>query len=224
MATHSITLAWQIPWVEESLVGCSPWGHEESDTTEWLHFHFSLSCIGEGNGNPLQCSCLESPSDSRAWWAAIYEVAQSQTQLKWLSSSRFKHLRQPGVGELTVPGGLRVLITSPVPATQFPSYAGRVPSQVCLVSPLGTWSQAVILLADVNPPGSWEYLVRNLEPVHSLVQDTVSGAQIAPCFPALAAVCLPLYLQQGMGQSNWLALLWYLLSLCSVSVLSFSLS
>ena len=46
-----------------SLVGCSPWGREESDTTEWLHFHFSLSCIGEGNGNPLQCSCLENPSN-----------------------------------------------------------------------------------------------------------------------------------------------------------------
>jgi len=55
--------------------------------TEWLHFHFSLSCIGEGNGNPLQCSCLENPRDGRAWWAAIYWVAQSQTWLKWLSSS-----------------------------------------------------------------------------------------------------------------------------------------
>ena len=51
-----------------SLVGCSPWGHEESDTTERLHFHFSLSCIGEGNGNPLQCSCLENPRDGGAWW------------------------------------------------------------------------------------------------------------------------------------------------------------
>ena len=54
-----------------SLVGCSPWGHEESGTTERLHFHFSLSCIGEGNGNPLQCSCLENPRDGGAWWAAI---------------------------------------------------------------------------------------------------------------------------------------------------------
>ena len=69
------------------LVGCSPWGREESDTTERLHFHFSLSCIGEGHGNPLQCSCLETPRDSRAWWAAVYEVAQSWTQLKRLSSS-----------------------------------------------------------------------------------------------------------------------------------------
>ena len=70
-----------------SLVGCSPWGSEESDTTERLHFHFSLSCIGEGNGNPLQCSCLENPRDGRAWWAAVYGVAQNQTRLKQLSGS-----------------------------------------------------------------------------------------------------------------------------------------
>ena len=71
-----------------SLVGCSPWGREESDTTERLHFHFSLSCIeGNGkNGNPLQCSCLENPRDAGAWWAAVYGVTQSQTQLKQLSS------------------------------------------------------------------------------------------------------------------------------------------
>ena len=69
-----------------SLVGCSPWGHKESDTTERLHFHFSLSCIGEGNGNPLQCSCLENPRDREAWWAAVYGVAQSWTRLKRLSS------------------------------------------------------------------------------------------------------------------------------------------
>ena len=68
-----------------SLVGCSPWGREESDMTERLHFHFS--CIGEGNGNPLQCSCLENPRDGGAWWAATYGVAQSRTQLTQLSSS-----------------------------------------------------------------------------------------------------------------------------------------
>ena len=70
-----------------SLVGCSPWGREESDTTERLHFHFSLSCVGEGNGSPLQCSCLENPRDGGAWWAAVYGVAQSRTRLKRLSSS-----------------------------------------------------------------------------------------------------------------------------------------
>ena len=70
-----------------SLVGCNPWGRWGSDTTEWLHFHFSLSCIGEGNGNPLQCSCLENPKDGGAWWASVYGVTQSRTRLKWLSSS-----------------------------------------------------------------------------------------------------------------------------------------
>ena len=62
-------------------------GSLESDTTEWLHFHFSLSCIGEGNGTPLQCSCLENPRDGEAWWAVVYGVAQSRTRLKRLSSS-----------------------------------------------------------------------------------------------------------------------------------------
>ena len=76
-----------------SLVGCSPWGLEESDTTERLHSHFSLSCTGEGNGNPLQCSCLENPRDGGAWQAAVYGVAQSWTRLKWLSSSSM-HLVQ----------------------------------------------------------------------------------------------------------------------------------
>ena len=70
-----------------SLVGCSPWGRQELDTTERLHFHFSLACIGEGNGNPLQCSCLENPRDGEAWWAAICGVAQNQTRVKRLSSS-----------------------------------------------------------------------------------------------------------------------------------------
>ena len=65
-----------------SLVGCGPWGREESDTTEQLPFHFSLSFVGEGNGNPLQCSCLENPRDGGAWWAAVYGVAQSRTRLK----------------------------------------------------------------------------------------------------------------------------------------------
>ena len=73
--------------MEEPGAGYCPWGHKESDTTEQLHFCFSLSCIGEGNGNPLQCSCLENPRDGEAWWAAVYGVAQSRTQLKQVSSS-----------------------------------------------------------------------------------------------------------------------------------------
>ena len=74
-------------------MGCRLWGCTESDTTERLHFHFSLSCIGEGNGNPLQCSCLENPRDSGAWWAAVYGVAQSR--LSSSSSRLMKVLRHP---------------------------------------------------------------------------------------------------------------------------------
>ena len=81
MAPHSSPLAWKIHgW--RSLVGCSPWGRYELDMTERLHILFSLSCIGEGNGNPLQCSCLENPMDRGAWWAALYGVTQSWTRLK----------------------------------------------------------------------------------------------------------------------------------------------
>ena len=79
MAPHSSTLAWKIPWAEEP-GRLQSMGSEESDLTERPHFHFSLLCIGEGNGNPLQCSCLENPRDG---------VAQSRTRLKWLSSSPF---------------------------------------------------------------------------------------------------------------------------------------
>ena len=87
----SLALPWRRQWQPtpvllpgkshgwRSLVGCSPWGREESDMTERLHFHISLSCIGEGNGNPLQCSSLENPRDGGAWWAAVYGVAQSRT-------------------------------------------------------------------------------------------------------------------------------------------------
>ena len=72
---------------QRSLVGCSPWGRKGLDTTERLHFHFSLSCIGEENGNLLQCSCLENPRDGGgASWAAVSGVTQSWTRLKWLSS------------------------------------------------------------------------------------------------------------------------------------------
>ena len=79
-----------------NLVGCSPWGLAESDTTERLHFHFSLSYTGGGNGNPLQCSCLENPRDDRAWWAAVYGVTQSWTRLKRLSSSSNPLTVSPG--------------------------------------------------------------------------------------------------------------------------------
>ena len=80
MAPHSSTLAWKIPWTEEP-GGPQFMGSLRSDKTQRLHFGLSLSCIGEGNGNPLQCSCLENPRDGGAWWAAVYGVAQSQIRL-----------------------------------------------------------------------------------------------------------------------------------------------
>ena len=93
MAPYSSTLAWKIPRMEEP-GGLQSMGSLESDTTERFHFHFSLSCIGEGNGNPLQCSCLENPRDGGAWWAAVYGVTQSWTRLKRLSSSSSRHLKR----------------------------------------------------------------------------------------------------------------------------------
>jgi len=85
MAPHSSTRAWKIHG-RRSLVNCNPWGRQESDTTERLHFHFSLSCIGEGNGNPLQCSCLENPRDGKPGGLPSMG-SQSRTRLKRLSSS-----------------------------------------------------------------------------------------------------------------------------------------
>ena len=115
MATHSSTLAWRIPWTEEpgplQSMG-------ELDTTERLHFHFSLSCTGEGNGTPLQYSCLKNPMDGGAWWAAVHGVAKSGTQLSDFTFTFHFHAlekemathssvlawRIPGMGE---PGGLQ---------------------------------------------------------------------------------------------------------------------
>ena len=99
---------------QRSLVGCSPWGLEELDMTERLHFHFSLSCIGEGNGHSHQCSCLENPRDGRAWWAAVYGVAQSRTRLKRLSSSSssstYHSIRNSSVGSSFVSVAGRFMI------------------------------------------------------------------------------------------------------------------
>ena len=103
MAPHSSTLAWKIPWMEEP-GKLQSMGSLRLDTTEQLHFHFSLLCIGEGNGNPLQCSCLENPTDGGAWRAAVYGVAQSWTRLKQLSSSSSR--------------GSQSFISAPIPATK----------------------------------------------------------------------------------------------------------
>ena len=112
MAPHSSILAWKIPWTEEpgrlQTMGLLEW-----DMTERLHFHFFLSCIGEGNGNPLQCSCLENPRDGGAWWAAVYGVAQSRTRLKRLSSKQQQQQRlssfYPLLPLLPFPAPLRIL-------------------------------------------------------------------------------------------------------------------
>ena len=106
-------------------MGYSPWGCWEAGRTEWPHFHFSLSCIGEGNGNPLQCSCLENPRDRGAWWAAVYGVAQSQTRLKWLSSSkaRFSKYLRPKFLNLSSPDTLYKIII--IGAVLF--FAGCIP-------------------------------------------------------------------------------------------------
>ena len=106
MAPHSSTLAWKIPWMEEP-------GRLQSMGSRWvghdwvIHFHFSLSCIGEGNGNPLQCSCLENPMDGGAWWAAVYGVAQSRTRLKRLSNSSSKHRNRNEVLEKMLIGWMK---------------------------------------------------------------------------------------------------------------------
>ena len=107
--------------VWKSLVGYSPWGRTELDTTERLHFHFSLSCTGEGNGNPLQCSCLENPRDRGAWWSAVYGVAQSRTQLKRLSSSSSSSSQVKAAVQLR----------------------GRVSELSSLACPQGLWSQGI---------------------------------------------------------------------------------
>ena len=129
-----------------SLVGYSPWGREELGTTERLHFHFSLSCIGEGNGDPLQCSCLDNPRDAGAWWAAVYGVAQSQTQLSDFTFTFHFHAlekemathssvlawRIPGTGEL---GGL---LGSAGHGPHLRSGCGaELPAQGCALGPGG---------------------------------------------------------------------------------------
>ena len=93
MASHSSTLAWKIPWTEEPGWLQSMGSPAKSQTRlSDFTFTFSLSCIGERNGNLLQCSCLENPRDGGVWWAAVYGVAQSRTRLKWLSSSNSSNL------------------------------------------------------------------------------------------------------------------------------------
>ena len=114
MAPHSSTLAWKIPWTEEP-GGLQSMGSRGLDTTERLHFHFSLLCNGEGNGNPLQCSCLENPRDGGAWWAAVYGVAQSRTRLKRLSSSSINIASKTCLSSVCFSAGLSLSPSLPLP-------------------------------------------------------------------------------------------------------------
>ena len=108
-------------------MGGSPGGREELDTTERLHFHFSLSCIGEGKGNPLQCYCLENPRDGGTWWAAVYGVAQNWIRLKQLSSSSF-------VFEATL--GMVLILTIPHHVAALPISALYLSFRVSISTPL----------------------------------------------------------------------------------------
>ena len=110
-----------------SLVGCSPWRREELDTTERLHYHLSLSRIGEGNGNPLQCSCLKNHRDGGAWWAAVYEVTQSWTRLKRLSSSSSSNPSQGSDLALATAGLVRGTVTELDPMGPFPMSSALAP-------------------------------------------------------------------------------------------------
>ena len=111
---------------QRSLVGCSPWGREESDITERLHVHFSLSCIGKGNGNPLQCSCLENPRHRGASWAAVYGVAQSWTRLKRLSSSSSRYIVPSEYTSVGLTWGFQVgwRLLDLLPSDPFPTLFG----------------------------------------------------------------------------------------------------
>ena len=113
---------------QRSLVGCSPWGRDKSYTTEWLHFHFSLSCTGEGNGNSFLCSYLENPRDGGAWWASIYGVTQSRTWLKWLSRSSSSS-QNPMKEPFFTPGDCRVSSTIDFTGRKFHrSFEAALPS------------------------------------------------------------------------------------------------
>ena len=128
------------------------WSHEELDTTERLHFHFSLSCIGEGNGNPLQCSCLENPRDGEAWWAAAYGVTQSRTRLKRLGSNSSSSVAEPRL-KLRQSGNLpSSLLTTPFPSPNSPQ--GPTASATCFPSKLLQSCPTLCDPMDYGPPGS----------------------------------------------------------------------
>ena len=153
MAPHSSTFAWKIPWMEEP-GRLQSMGSLESEMTEQLHFHFSLSCIGEGNGNPLQCSCLKNPRDGGAWWAAVYGVAQNRTRLKGLSSSssssraRKKAIKGKTIRTLTLETGTETQLHQDTLPIHFSSLL--VSAQMCPL-PLHVVGKMVIYRHRLNP-------------------------------------------------------------------------
>ena len=179
----------------------------------WFHGEVNADFLQEGLCHTVVC-CTQSPC-SRSLLTHT-STGDTQTQF-WLNLSGLGMLFVPFPGlstlgdqvldECTVPRGPCVLITSPVLAAQYPGCAARALSQVCCMSPLESWSQAVTLLVDVNHPGSQEDVVSSWEPAHSLGEDDLSGAEIvaAPCLPALAVTSLPLCLWERRG---WQGIRW----------------
>ena len=140
-------------------MGCSPWGRYKSDTTERLHFHFSFSCIGEGGGNPLQCSCLENPRDGAAWWAAVYGVVQSQTRLKRLSSSLSSSRRPASWGFPDNSAGKESACHAGDPGS-IPGLQRSAGEGICYPFQ-DSWASLVAQLVK-NPPAMWKTWVRSL--------------------------------------------------------------
>ena len=139
MAPHSSTLAWKIPWMEEP-GGLQSMGSLRIRHNWMISLSLFLSCIGEGNGNPLQCSCLENPRDEGDWWAAVYGVAQSWTRLKWLSSSIHPH-KIPGNRE-----GAGFILQNWLPLDLCKIKLFRWEKQQCLYLPYyKNWSEQVIM-------------------------------------------------------------------------------
>ena len=155
---------------QRSLVGCSRWGHEESDTIERFHFHFSPSCTGEGNGNPLQCSCLENTRDGGAWWAAVYGVTQSQTRLKWLSSSSSRYADDTNlmvesevelrsllmkVKEESEKAGLKVSIQKMKTMASSPITSGQINGEI-----METVTDFIILGSKITADSDWSHEIK----------------------------------------------------------------
>ena len=184
---------------------------------------FRLTCsIVLREGGTLQQISLACVRSAHSVWATLGLPLFMVCVLSWSTLLRLQvavqgnYLKQalgcmhfPGpstsgdqvLDKCTLPRWVVHLTTSLVPATRFPGCTVGALSQVCRVSPLGSWSQAVTLLADVNLPGFQEDFISNWKPAHSLVEDAISGAEIVPCLPALTVACLPLCLRWGKGWS-----------------------